>query len=117
MTRLLAAGCLCALAACNPAAALLGGLGGGPNVAANVQAGATNAQTIGTTDTSSQGVTRSTVGSVRQSHDTSQVQAERVDRVTVNLTPVWLIIVAFIGWLAPSPAEIARSIAGLFRRK
>lgn len=80
-------------------AALPSLLGKGPNVAANGQIGATNAQTIGTTDASSQTVSRSTVGTLHQSRDVQTVTAGQVEQVVVNQAPslkrdgMWLIAV------------------------
>lgn len=82
--------------------------GGGPNVAANVQAGKTNSQTVGTTTNNSD------VGVVDQS--TSKVDADNVDTVNIQQTPVWMIILLVLGWLLPSPNEIGRWFRGLFKR-
>jgi hypothetical protein len=91
--------------------------GGGPNVAANVQAGKTNSQTIGTTNTVEQVLVRPQANTIRQSNDTSSVQAEKVDHVTINETPMWIIILLVLGWLLPSPNEIARVVRSWFTKK
>lgn len=99
----------------------LGLLGKGPNVAANGQIGATNAQTIGTTDTSSQSVSRSTVGTVRQSRDVQAVAAEQVGQITVNQGQgwkreyaCWALIIAALFLDSPRrwPGEIAAAFRG-----
>ena len=84
--------------------------GGGPNVAANVQAGKTNTQTIGKTNNISPSVSirpKARVDTVDQSTET--VNNYQIDPL--------LIILLILGWLAPSPSEIGRSIRNLFRRK
>jgi len=107
------------LASCgaNPLSLLTGG---GPNVAANVQAGRTNAQTVGQTGITDQRVSAEQTGAVEQSTGSTAVRTERVDRVEVqvrNDTPAWVIILLVVGWLLPSPGEIARWVRGLFSRR
>ena len=91
--------------------------GGGPNVAANVQAGKTNSQTVGTTENLQQKVVRPEARDIRQSKDTNKVQSDSVDNVTINEIPVWVIILLVVGWLLPSPREIGRWFRDLFKRK
>lgn len=76
------------LASCAQLAALLPGTGG-PNVAANVQAGQENNQTIGSV---------------------SNVDPGQVDQLIINNTPIgiiWLIVilvaVGVVGWFLPTP--------------
>lgn len=72
--------------------------GGGPNVAANVQAGAENNQTgaqvgdIIKADTVNSGVSPS--GSVGSFNISNQA------------IPVWVILLLILGWILPSPREI-----------
>ena len=86
------AGCLC-----NPLSLLSGG---GPNVAANVQAGQENNQTgaqvgdIIKADTVNTGVTPS--GAI----DSLNVINEDI--------PPWVILLLILGWVLPSPQEIWR---------
>ena len=91
--------------------------GGGPNLAANVQAGKTNSQTIGTTQVTEQKLVRPKARNIRQSSDTNKVQAEEVKTVVVNEVPMWVILLLILGWLFPSPGEIGRSIRDIFKRK
>jgi hypothetical protein len=96
--------------------------GGGPNVAANVQAGKTNSQTVGTTNNIAPTVSlrpNSRVDKVDQSNNTSNVSTDSVDTIVVNEIPVWLVLLfgLLCGFLIPSPQEIARGILGLIRRK
>lgn len=86
--------------------------GGGPNVAANVQAGRTNSQTLGTTKILEQKTNNGDIKSVE-----AKVSTESVEKVTINETQPWVIMLLVLGWLLPSPNEIARSILNLFRRK
>ena len=104
------------LAACGGPLSLL--TGGGPNVAANVQAGQTNTQTVGQTRLEDQRITKSTIGgSLKQSNDTSQVKADRVDSVTVNQTPLWIVLLLVIGWILPSPQEMVRWLLEKYKQK
>ena len=97
-------------------------LTGGTQVAANVQAGKTNTQTLGTTNNIAPTVTvrpNPRVDTIDQSNSTSQVRTEAVETIVVNEIPVWLVLLfgLLCGFLIPSPQEIIRSIVGVFRRK
>jgi hypothetical protein len=46
----------------------------------------------------------------------SQLTAENVDTVTINETPIWMILLLLLGWLLPTPNQIAKSILGVFKR-
>ena len=85
--------------------------GGGPNVAANIQAGKTNSQTLGTTKIVEQKTESGDIKSVD-----SKVSAESVEKVTVNETQPWVILLLILGWLLPSPNEIGRWIKSIFKR-
>ena len=82
----------------NPMSLLTGG--GGPNVAANVQAGAENNQTgaqvgdIIKADTVNTGVTPS--GSIESLN------------VTNEDIPMWVVLLLILGWVLPSPQEMWR---------
>ena len=91
--------------------------GGGPNVAANVQAGKTNTQTIGTTNNVEQKLENPVANTIKQSNDSNRVQADRVETVIVNEVPVWVILLLLLGWLLPSPNEMGRWIRSPFSRK
>jgi len=100
--------------------------GGGPKVAANVQAGAENSQTIGqsrSVDQIARPVARSrSIGRLeqtsRQSNDTVTLQCERVERleqVVYEGDSAWLVWAGFVlmfagtvGWLAPQPRFVRR---------
>lgn len=86
--------------------------GGGPNVAANIQAGKTNSQTVGTTKIVEQKTTSGSIKSVE-----SKVSAEEVKTVVVNEIQPWVILLLILGWLLPSPQEIGRGILRLFTKK
>jgi hypothetical protein len=81
--------------------------GGGPNVAANVQAGKENTQQAVANQT------RTDAGRdvIQQS---SPVIADQIKEVNIQQTPIWMIVLLVLGWLLPSPNEIARWIRGLF---
>jgi hypothetical protein len=84
------------------ASALLGG-GGGPNVAANVQAGKENNQSV--IDQSAD-VTGETV-SIDNSQVSSAGPIESVKVLNQDI-PTWVIILLILGWMLPSPQEIWR---------
>lgn len=81
--------------------------GGGPNVAANVQAGKENTQQV----VANQTRTEAGRDVVQQS---SPVVADNIQEVTIQQTPIWMLVLLILGWLLPSPNEIARWIRGLF---
>jgi hypothetical protein len=95
----------------------LGLLGGGTNVAANTQVGKTNTQTLGKTINSEQKLEFDSADRVFQSSDTSRIKSDSIQQVTVNETPVWMILLLILGWLLPSPNEIGRWIRSLFTKK
>ena len=95
---------------------LLGG--GGPNVAANVQAGQTNNQTLGMSEQTTQEIKVETIqGTIQQSKDSNSVRTEKVENLTINEIPVWVILLLLLGWLLPTPAQIVKDIVSLFRPK
>jgi len=107
LTTLIAATLLVTtLSSCGGPLSLL--TGGGPNVAANVQAGKENSQVFGV---------NTTVRPVLRPE--GPVETVVQDNSTTKITEVdpLLLLLLIVGWLAPSPNEIARSFFGLFRRK
>jgi hypothetical protein len=83
--------------------------GGGPNVAANVQAGKENTQ-------QAVAVQQKTEAGRDVIQQTSPVVAENIKEVNIQQTPLWILVLLILGWLLPSPNEIARWIRGLFKR-
>jgi hypothetical protein len=92
----------------------LGMLGGGPSVAANVQAGRENRQTaVGFEER------------IEAGRDVVQKEVEtgQVETLTVNNQdiPPWVLLVALIGWLLPTPTQMGNAIGQFlmapFRRK
>lgn len=100
------------LAACG--ALPLGMLGGGPNVAANTQIGRENRQTAVAFEER-----------IEAGRDVVQkeVEAGPVESLTVNNQdiPPWILLVALIGWLLPTPTQmgeaVGRALMAPFRRK
>ena len=81
--------------------------GGGPKVAANTQVGKENNQTVGVvSNTRPQLRVEAPVDTVVQ--DTSTTKNTEVD-------PLMLILL-ILGWLAPSPREMARGFVNIFKR-
>jgi hypothetical protein len=107
---------LTSIASCSASPLGLLGMKSGTNVAANTQIGKTNSQTLGKTTNSEQTLSFDTADRVFQTTDTSKVKTERVENLTVNETPVWVILLLILGWLLPSPNEIGRWISSLFSR-
>jgi len=97
----------------------LGFLSGGTNVAANTQLGKTNTQTLGTTNNTDAGIkTTGDVENINQDFDSgNKVATDRVDNLTINEIPVWVILLLILGWLLPTPTQIGQGILNLFRRK
>jgi hypothetical protein len=92
---------------------LLGG--GGPNVAANVQAGKTNNQTVGMSEQTSQEIKVETVqGTIQQSKDSNSVRTERVENLTINQIPVWAILLILLGWILPTPQQMFKEVMQWF---
>ncbi|RAP39617.1 hypothetical protein BYZ73_19500 [Rhodovulum viride] len=87
-----------------------GGLPGplGPNLAANVQAGAENVQGVKVENAPS--IVRPRAREIRQEQSENRVRADRVETVVVNEIPAWIVLIALIGWIAPSPGEIGRRV-------
>jgi uncharacterized lipoprotein YehR (DUF1307 family) len=83
--------------------------GGGPNLAANVQAGKENTQQV----VGNQNTTEAGRDIVQQD---TPVIADTIEEVTIQQTPLWMMLLLILGWLLPSPNEISRSIRGLFKR-
>ena len=101
-----------ALAGCG--ALPLGMLGGGTNVAANTQIGRENRQAVLSTELGD---------SAGRDIITKEVETGQVETMTVNNQdiPPWVILLALIGWLLPTPTQMGNAIGEFlmapFRRK
>ena len=84
--------------------------GGGPNVAANTQIGKENNQGVNTS------IDRSVRPVLRPEGPVENLQQDNSTTNNTEIDPLLLILLV-LGWLAPSPNEIARGIRNLFRRK
>lgn len=110
---------LAILGGCGPAAKLAANTlgGGGPKVAANVQAGKTNAQVLGPARFSEQKLERAEARTIEQSAGETGVRAEAVQSVTVrNEAAAWVWLLLIAGWVLPSPAEIGRALVALVKK-
>lgn len=107
--------CIALLGACSPAG-LAGAVLGGPKVAANVQAGKVNAQTVGQTSIQDNRIIRPQAERIEQSTGPQNVRADRVERVVVNEVPPWIALVALLGWLLPTPGQMAAGVSAMFGR-
>lgn len=96
----------------------LSALTGGTNVAANTQIGKTNTQTVGTTNNTDAGIrTDGNVDTINQDFDSgNKVATDRVDNLTINEIPIWVILLLLLGWLLPTPTQIGQGFLNLFRR-
>ncbi len=85
--------------------------GGGPNVAANVQAGKTNTQTVGQTQNIIPTVSlRPNARVERIDQSVTEQRNDNVETQVINQTPVWLVLslllavaVGVVGWMSPQP--------------
>ena len=85
--------------------------GGGPNVAAAVPIA------VGETVDQNLGISiKSEAPTVRLEPN---AKVGKIDQSTTNNTSVdpWVILLLILGWLAPSPNEIARPVRGWFTKK
>lgn len=114
---MLALGLILTLSSCSGSQVLKSFLGGGPSVAANVQAGKTNTQTVGTNVIHENKIVRPQARKIIQDSGSTKVKAEDVQTVVVNEVPVWAVLLIVLGWLLPSPSEMGRKLANLVRRK
>lgn len=85
--------------------------GGGPNVAANVQAGKTNTQTVGKTDIKEVSQSVRQADTVQQSADQNQVRTEQIETLVIEqqVNGWWIVLFTLYSlalfWL-PSPGQI-----------
>jgi len=103
------------LAGCDGPLSLL--TGGGPNVAANTQAGRTNVQAVGATEITDQRIVRPQARKIEQRADRNKVSAGKVESVIVHEAPAWLIIAFAVALFMDSPLRWPGQILGVVRRK
>ena len=90
------------LAGCSALSALIPGMGGGTNVAANTQIGKENNQTgVQVGDVKENKVEAQQIGKLSQA-DTAIEAAN----VTINSLPPWVLLLIILGWILPRPIEI-----------
>ena len=96
----------------NPITSLL--TGGGPNLAANVQAGKTNTQTIGASEVNSNQLI------IRPQARPENVTQDNSNTVN-NELPTWMwilgIILFIVGWVTDTPGTILRNLFSARRSK
>ncbi len=80
------------------------GGGGGPSL--DAQIGQNNTRTV------QLGYSESITGD----KTVKNVEAQQVDQVINQDIPPWVLLLLVLGWLLPSPGEIARWIRGLFKK-
>ena len=84
--------------------------GGGPNVAANVQAGKENNQGINTS------VDKSVRPVLRPEGPVETIVQDNSTTENTEIDPL-LLLLLIVGWLAPSPGELGRGFLKLVRRR
>ena len=84
--------------------------GGGPNVAANVQAGKENNQGINTS------VDKSVRPVLRPEGPVETIVQDNSTTENTEIDPL-LLLLLIVGWLAPSPSELGRGFLKLVRRR
>ena len=82
--------------------------GSGPNVAANTQVGKENYQTVG--------VTNAVRPQLRVEAPVEQVVQDTSTTNNTN-TSIVVLLLLILGWVLPTPNQIAQSFVGLFIRK
>lgn len=99
------------LTACSGPLKLL--TGGGPSVAANVQAGAENNQTVGVSNNNDLRLVRPKARSIEASTGETGVRAEEVQTVVVEAASNWIWVLIsgifvgiFIGWTIDTPRDM-----------
>jgi len=106
-----------ALSSCSPSdiasAALGAATGGGPKVNANAQVGAENNQAI------TVGIADRVTGDKTTNNET--VKADSVETVVVNEIGFQYLLLLLLGWILPTPSQMADNIrkllSGLWRKK
>ena len=81
-------------------------LDSGPSVSANAQVGKENRQ----------GLVLGTSEEVRGNKVEKVVEAEAVGKVEITDTKFWMIVLLILGWVLPTPGQIARTVRGWFKR-
>jgi hypothetical protein len=103
---LLIAASISILAGCSALSALMPGMGGGTNVAANTQIGKENNQTgVQVGDVKENKVEAQEIGKLSQAET-----AIDAANVTINSLPPWVLLLIILGWILPSPMEIYRGL-------
>ena len=92
------------LAGCSMLGAMIPGIGGGTNVAANTQVGKENNQTgvvVGDAIKNDLSAVQE-LGKLNQAETTIEAHGE----TTIQNIPPWVLLLLILGWLLPSPKEI-----------
>lgn len=98
---------LLVLSACSSGVALKLLTGGGPNVAANVQAGANNVQSVGVSEVTTQELIRPKARRISQSADKGKTAIESINRAgKVVGQEGWAPWPVFAAFLFPSPLGV-----------
>lgn len=80
----------------------------------NAQVGQENSQNVGLNNRYGDQKSSSPATRVEQSQgQTNKIKTEAVEKIVVNEMPIWVIVALVIGFLLPSPNEIARNMREL----
>ncbi|WP_300009644.1 bacteriophage spanin2 family protein [uncultured Roseobacter sp.] len=90
--------------------------GGGPNVAANVQAGKENTQNLGVVISREQTLMRPRARFIEQSSGATGLRSENIGTVVQSGTPPWLILAFAVALFLDSPVRWPGQVWRLFRK-
>ena len=94
------------LGACSPVdvAKNLLSNGGGPRVNAQVLAGQEVEQNTGYVVDRGVTIKETQADTIKVNSGDTAVKAERIETIVNNSTPIWLVLLALIGWVLPTPS-------------
>jgi hypothetical protein len=108
------------LSGCGLTSILPFGGSGGPTVNSNAQIGKENRQAVMSVETKEEVTAGRDVVQTEIIKEVETGKVENLDIINTNIPP-WVILLLILGWLLPTPTEIARSITDfvlrLFGRK
>lgn len=89
--------------------------GGGPTVNSNAQVGKENRQSVVSVEQKEEVTAGRDVVQTEIVKEVETGRVENLDIVNTNIPP-WVILLLILGWLLPTPTEIARSITDFILR-
>ena len=89
--------------------------GGGPTVNSNAQVGKENRQSVVSVEQKEEVTAGRDVVQTEIIKEVETGRVENLDIINTNIPP-WVILLLILGWLLPTPTEIARSITDFILR-